>query len=69
MVVVDGEHRVRCDRVDVRKHALYRARAWLFDLILERLWTLVVRPVLRLLKRMKRGDDGADAEQGEKFLG
>lgn len=28
-VVVDGEHRVRIDRVDDRQHELWRARNWL----------------------------------------
>ena len=28
-VVVDAEHRVRADRIDVRPHAVWRARAWL----------------------------------------
>jgi len=29
VTVVDNEHRVRPDRVDVREHAIWRARHWL----------------------------------------
>lgn len=29
-VVVDNEHRVRPDRVDVKEHAIWRARNWVF---------------------------------------
>ena len=28
-MVVDGEHRVRSDRIDSREHAVWRARSWL----------------------------------------
>lgn len=29
-VVVDNEHRLRPDRVDVKEHAIWRARNWVF---------------------------------------
>lgn len=30
-VVVDGDHRIRIDRVDTRKHAVWRARDWALE--------------------------------------
>lgn len=67
-MVVDGEHRVRSDRVDVREHAVYRARNWLFGKILEGLW-IVIGPVLRCFKRMKGDADEVNAEETERLLG
>jgi hypothetical protein len=67
-VVVDGEHRVRADRVDVREHAVYRARNWLFGKVLEGVWA-VLGPVLRCFKRMKGDTDEANAEESERLLG
>lgn len=29
-VVIDSEHRVRPDRIDVNEHAIWRARNWVF---------------------------------------
>ncbi|KAH0832981.1 hypothetical protein J3R83DRAFT_11959 [Lanmaoa asiatica] len=34
-VVVDSEHRVRPDRVDVKEHAIWRARNWVFARIVD----------------------------------
>lgn len=67
-VVVDGEHRVRSDRVDVREHAVYRARNWLLGKILEGLW-IVVGPVVRCFKRMKGHSEEENAEETERLLG
>jgi len=35
-VVVDGDHRVRSDRIDSREHAVWRARNWLVEKIVEK---------------------------------
>ncbi|EIW84462.1 hypothetical protein CONPUDRAFT_80795 [Coniophora puteana RWD-64-598 SS2] len=64
-VVVDKEHRVRLDRVDVRDHAIWRARAWLVGKVIGVLRALV-EPVTRMLKRRggDRWDDGIGGESG-----
>jgi len=67
-VVVDGEHRVRADRVDSRELAVYRARNWLFGKVLEGLWK-VLRPVMRCFGMMKEDTNDADAEESEGLLG
>jgi len=68
-VVVDADHRVRSDRVDVREHAVYRARNWMVGKIVEGFWASV-RPLLRCLKKMKRRDtDEPNGEESESLLG
>ena len=34
-VVVDTEHRVRTDRIDTRPHAVWRARSWLVQKVVD----------------------------------
>lgn len=36
-VIVDNEHRVRSDRIDVRPHAIWRARNWLVERAIDEL--------------------------------
>jgi hypothetical protein len=68
-MVVDADHRVRSDRVDVREHAVYRARSWLFGKVVEMFW-VAVNPLLRCFKRMKGGySDQANGEESESLLG
>ncbi|KAF7972947.1 hypothetical protein HWV62_16512 [Athelia sp. TMB] len=70
-VVVDGEHRVRSDRVDVRPHAVYRARAWAAGRVLAGAkW--VVAPATRAWGRWRKkgGEAEADGEGvGDRLLG
>jgi|SRR5882762_2500990 hypothetical protein len=54
-MVVDGDHRVRIDRVDVRPHAVYRARNWLIAMVVAGFW-IAMRPILRCCKRMRPRD-------------
>jgi len=68
-VVIDADHRVRSDRVDIRKHAIYRVRGWLIRKVVEMFW-VVVRPLLLCFKRIKGGDsDQANGEEDNRFLG
>lgn len=66
-VVVDGEHRVRSDRVDIREHAIYRARNWLFGKILNGLW-IAIGPVLRCFRKIRGDRDEADVEVTEGLI-
>ncbi|KAH9945127.1 UPF0014-domain-containing protein [Epithele typhae] len=34
-IVVDNEHRVRTDKIDTRPHAVWRARSWLFQKVVD----------------------------------
>lgn len=38
VVVVDGQHRIRSDRVDERPNAVSRAKTWFVDRVLKRIW-------------------------------
>lgn len=69
IVVVDSEHRVRSDRIDVRPHAVYRARSYLFGRIVD-----AVQPAWIKLKNKltwKKKDHGCDEQHGdtERLLG
>ena len=61
--VVDREHRVRLDKVDVREHAIWRARSWLVRKIIGWLRALV-EPAVRVFKR-KKSDRHEEAGNGE----
>jgi len=63
-MVVDADHRVRSDRVDVREHAVYRARNWLFGKIVDGFW-FVVGPVVRYYKRIQRRNSDETNGEGE----
>ena len=63
-MVVDADHRVRSDRVDVRKHAIYRARSWVIAKIVAGCW-VAVTPFVRCFKRLTRKDFDDDANGGE----
>lgn len=52
-MVVDGDHRIRSDRVDAREHPIYRGRNWVLGKIVVGLW-IAVSPITRCIKRMKR---------------
>lgn len=39
-ILVDGEHRIRPDRVDAREHPIWRARTWLVSKIVDALKAL-----------------------------
>jgi Uncharacterised protein family (UPF0014) len=68
-MVVDADHRVRSDRVDVREHAIYRARNWMIGKMVEGFW-VSMRPLLRCFKRMKgKHSDEANSEETERLLG
>lgn len=68
-VVVDGEYRIRIDRIDNREHAIYRARNWLVQKAAEKikgmaqgLWHLVRRP-------FRKNDDDEGVSERERLLG
>jgi len=63
-MVVDADHRVRSDRVDVREHAVYRGRNWLFGKIMDGFW-FVVGPVVRYYKRIQRRNSDETNGEGE----
>jgi hypothetical protein len=68
-MVVDADHRVRSDRVDVREHAIYRARNWMIGKMVEGFW-VSMGPLLRCFKRMKgKHSDEANSEEAERLLG
>ena len=61
-VVVDAEHRVRADRIDVRPHAVWRARDRALAALgagLKALWLRATRP---LRQRTKSRDEGEERE-------
>ncbi|KAL4066846.1 hypothetical protein V8B97DRAFT_2022639 [Scleroderma yunnanense] len=55
--VVDSEHRVRPDRVDVRQYTIWRARDWLVDKIVGEVKTLG-RTVISCCTRKPRNENG-----------
>ena len=63
-MVVDADHRVRSDRVDVREHAIYRARSWVIAKIVAGCWVAVM-PFVRCFRRLTRKDFDDDANGGE----
>jgi hypothetical protein len=67
MVLVDGKHRIRSDRLDSRKPAFYRAR----DSVADKAWTRLKRatlPVWRTISCAGKRDKGSDGER-EALLG
>lgn len=65
-VVVDAEHRVRADRIDVRPHAVWRARNRLVDHVIARTkerWAQI-KPWGK-----KAGRDDRGEEERERMLG
>lgn len=65
-VVVDTEHRVRADRIDVREHAVWRARNWLVAKVVDGI-KAGAYGVVSLFKR--REVDNGDAGERERLLG
>jgi hypothetical protein len=62
-MIVDGDHRVRSDRVDERAHAIWRGRDWLIGKFVEGLRALVENVSAKIGIR-KRGDDEGQDETG-----
>ena len=72
-VVVDNEHRIRSDRIDNRKHAIYRGRDWLVEKIAEAMkgaawsgWKILKKP---FGKDSDDDDDDTSAGERERLLG
>ena len=68
-IVVDNEHRVRPDRVDVNEHVIWRARNWLFCKIVGGMKSIGTKIAGCCCRRRKegRGENGHGA--GERLLG
>ena len=67
-VVVDADHRVRSDRIDNRPHAIWRARNWMVEKLVEgmkRLWEKVKAAFGRKSKHAEVDRD----EENERLLG
>ncbi|KAF7422487.1 hypothetical protein PC9H_010643 [Pleurotus ostreatus] len=62
-VVVDGEHRVREDRVDGRPHGVYRAAEWVGERVVGGV-KRVVGGVKRVFERRQEGDVGEGEGEG-----
>jgi hypothetical protein len=54
-MVMDGDHRVQIDCVDVILHVVYRVRNWLIAKVVTRFW-IAIRPILQCCKRMRPRD-------------
>ena len=66
-VAVDSEHRVRTDRIDVRPHAVWRARTWIVSKIVEGVRGAAYA-IIRSAKRLVgRGEE--DGPERERLLG
>lgn len=66
-IVVDGEHRVRTDRIDNRPHAIWRARNWLVEKIatgLKDIW----HKITGMFTKKSAHDSDANGET-ERLLG
>ena len=61
-VVVDGDHRIRSDKIDVRKHAVWRAKDLIVHKIAEGLWKWVEN-ARRLKFRTRRREGNVDEER------
>jgi len=62
-VLVDGEHRVRSDRIDSRPHAIWRARDWIIDKVVtyvQDAWRKVAAAYSK--KSVREGELGAEME-------
>jgi len=58
VVVVDGQHRIRSDRVDERPNIVSRARNWFMEKIVKRVWTATFgkkRGPINLTENEERG--------------
>ncbi|EGO24331.1 hypothetical protein SERLADRAFT_467455 [Serpula lacrymans var. lacrymans S7.9] len=64
-MVVDSDHRIRSDRIDVREHALWRGRNWVLGKIASGFWVMV-GPVTRPFKKKSTLENG---EEGQRLLG
>ncbi|KAF8837475.1 UPF0014-domain-containing protein [Paxillus ammoniavirescens] len=67
--VVDNEHRVRPDRVDVRDHAIWRARNWVFAKIVGGLKCVGTVVAGCCCWRRKEGREANGHRTGEPLLG
>ena len=65
-VVVDGEHRVRPDRIDKRKHLVWRARDRLVNSIIGKVQDAGSSMVITLKRGFKKQD--AEEENGTQRL-
>jgi hypothetical protein len=63
-VVVDGEDRIRPDRVDVRQHPVWRARNWLFSRTVDG-----VKSIVQICRGLRRKDSQNGAAETERLLG
>ena len=67
-VVVDSEHRVRTDRIDVRPHAVWRARTWVVNKIVEGVRGGAYATIRGAKRLMGRGEE-RDGTETERLLG
>lgn len=61
-MVIDGDHRIRSDRIDAREHPIYRGGNWVLGKIGAGLW-IVVSPIMRRVKSMYNRREGGDGER------
>lgn len=63
-VVVDGEDRIRPDRVDVRPHPVWRARNWLFSRTVDG-----AKYIVQGCRGLRRKDRQNGAAETDRLLG
>lgn len=63
-VVVDGEDRIRPDRVDVRLHPVWRARNWLFSRTVDG-----AKYIVQGCRGLRRKDRQNGAAETDRLLG
>jgi len=66
-MVVDGDHRVRGDRIDERAHAVWRGRDWLIRKIVEGFWVLLGSLGSKIGMKSLNDDGGRD--ETDRLLG
>ena len=61
-MVIDGDHRIRPDRIDARKHPIHRVGNWVLGKIGAGLW-IIVSPITRCVKSVynRREDDNGES--------
>ena len=67
-MVIDGDHRIRSDRVDTREHPIYRGRNWVLGKVVAVLWMAVSTITHRFESMYKRGEDEPNREDRRALL-
>ncbi|KAI0950884.1 hypothetical protein AcW1_008072 [Taiwanofungus camphoratus] len=68
-VVVDGDHRVRSDRIDSREHAVWRARNWVAAKVAESVKRLAHKTWKKMRPVVRRSDSAISEESALEDFG